>query len=110
MIEIITAVVSGLLAGGLTPFLFFRQERNAKNIDNEAKQSEEWKKLYEETKAELQERDVKIDALYDKIHGYRDECEDLSKQLTSLEVENTRCKLLMCEVPSCPRRQPQTGY
>lgn len=110
MIEIVTAIVSGLLAGGLTPFLFFRQERNSKDIENEAKQSEEWKKLYEETKEELKERDAKIDALYAQIHEQRDTEADMAKHITEVEVENTKCKMMMCEVPSCPNRRPQTGY
>lgn len=110
MIEIVTAIASGILAGGLTPFLFFRQDRNSKEIDNEAKQSEEWKKLYEETKEELNERDAKIDELYQQIHNQRDTEAEMAKHITEIEVENTKCKLLMCEVPSCPKRQPQTGY
>lgn len=110
MIEIVAAIISGILAGGLTPFLFFRQDRNSKEIDNEAKQSEEWKKLYEETKEELDERDAKIDELYQQIHNQRDTEAEMAKHITEIEVENTKCKLLMCEVPSCPKRQPQTGY
>lgn len=110
MIEVIVAIVSGLLAGGLTPFLFFKQDRNSREIENEAKQSEEWKKLYAETKEELKERDEKIDALYTQIHTQRDNEAAMAKHITEIEVENTKCKMLMCEVPSCPKRQPQTGY
>lgn len=110
MIEIILAVVSGLFAGGISPFLFFKQEKTAKSLENEARVSEEWKKLYNEECAERKERDVKIDQLYVEISKHRDEKSDMAKRITELEVENTRLKLLMCEIPSCPKRKPQTGY
>lgn len=66
MIEIIVAIVSGVLAGGLSPFLFLRQNKDAKEIENESHQSEEWCKLYEEECKERKERDAKIDELYKK--------------------------------------------
>lgn len=110
MVEVIVAIISGLLAGGLSPILYFRQERNSKDIDNEAKQSEEWKKLYEETKDEIKEKDEKIDALYAVINEHIDNESLQAKRIADLEVEATRLKLLMCEVPSCMKRKPQTGY
>lgn len=110
MIEIIVAIVSGVLAGGLSPFLFLRQIKNAKDIENEPHQSEEWCKLYEEECQERKERDAKIDELYKAISAQRDKKASLAKRISELEVENTRLKLLMCEVPSCPNRKPQTGY
>ena len=33
MIEIIVAIVSGVLAGGLSPFLFLRQNKDANRIN-----------------------------------------------------------------------------
>ena len=36
MIEIIVAIVSGVLAGGLSPFLFLRQNKDAIEIENES--------------------------------------------------------------------------
>lgn len=110
MIEIIVAIVSGVLAGGLSPFLFLRQNKDAKEIENESHQSEEWCKLYEEECKERKERDAKIDELYKEISVHRDAKGEMAKRISKLEVENTRLKLLMCEVPSCPKRKPQTGY
>lgn len=109
-VSIAVAVISGVLAGGVSPFLFFRQEKDARSLDNEAKTSAEWKKLYEEEREERKERDVKIDHLYEKINTLRDDKTELAKRIAELEVENTRLKLLTCEIPSCPKRKPQTGY
>ena len=110
MIEIILAVISGLFAGGISPLLFFRQEKTSKSLENESKLSEEWIKLYNEECNERKERDAKIDQLYLDINKHMDEKSEMAKRITELEVENTRLKLLMCEVPSCPKRKPQTGY
>lgn len=110
MIEIIVAIVSGVLAGGLSPFLFFRQNKVAKEIENDAHQSEEWRKLYEEECTERKERDAKIDELYVAIGKQRDLKAELAKRISELEVENTKLKLMMCEVPSCINRRPKTGY
>lgn len=109
-VSIAVAVISGVLAGGVSPFLFFKQEKAARSLDNEAKTSAEWKQLYEEERGERKERDVKIDHLYEKINTLRDEKTEQAKLIAELEVENTRLKLLTCKIPSCPKRQPQTGY
>jgi hypothetical protein len=110
MWETIITALATCIAGNLAMFFFFPQERKAKNLENEAKQSEEWKKLYEETHEELQSRDTKIDELYAEISRHRDEKAKQAIRITELEVENTKLKLLKCEVPSCPNRQPPTGY
>lgn len=121
MIEIIiTAVVSIFTTLGGT-FLFFPQIRTSKILENEAKQSEEWHKLYVEEK-ERREEDRKqwenerisyesrITSLYQRIAEVRDEKADIRKKNTELEVENTRLKLLKCELPSCLNRKPPTGF
>ena len=56
---IITGIV-GCVCGNIAVFLFLPQIKKAKNIENEAKQSEEWKKLYIEAHQEITEKDRKI--------------------------------------------------
>lgn len=118
--EIIAAII-GLIGGNLSALLFFPQMRRSKSLENEAKQSEEWKKLYIEEKerreadqkaweAERIEYDQKVDNLYQRISVHRDEKAEMTKTNTKLEVENTRLCLLKCEVPACPNRKPPTGY
>ncbi|MDR1090102.1 MAG: hypothetical protein LBL79_03425 [Prevotella sp.] len=69
---ILIAGVIGVISGNFTAFIFFPQMRKTKNIENEAKQSEEWQKLYKEAKSEIQEKDSKIGSLYLKIGEHRD--------------------------------------
>lgn len=112
--EWINVIVSGAAAiigalGGGSLFLV-RQNKTAKKIENEAAQSAEWRKLYEEMKLEAKERDGKIDRLYDEMKGHRDEKNAMAKRITELESENTKGRIYRCEVAGCPRRQPPTGY
>ena len=117
IVETIVTGVIGIVAGSVGTFVFFPQEKKAKDIENESKQSEEWKKLYEETHSELQQKDAiiekkdeKIDALYVEITKHRDEKAQQSIVIAELQVENTKLKLLKCDRPSCQNRQPPTGY
>lgn len=110
MLETIIVAVISLIAGGLSSFLFFPQLKREKNIENESKQSDEWKKLYEEEKAMLAECNAKIDTLYETISNQRDAKADLANANAELRVENTRLCLLKCEVPGCAQRTPPTGF
>lgn len=110
MIETVVTAIVGCIAGNIMMFLFLPQEKKAKNLENEAKQSEEWKKLYEEAHAESRAKDEKIDSLYAEITKHRDEKAEKSVRIAELEVENAKLRILKCEVPSCPNRKPPTGY
>jgi gas vesicle protein len=106
---LITGII-GVISGNVTAFLFFPQARRMKQIENEAKQSEEWRKLYEEGKLEIKELNNKIDSLYDVIEQRR-ECEEkLRTEKEELGLEHMKLKMLKCEVPSCPKRVPPTGF
>ena len=109
-LEIIISAIIGIVGGSVSTFMFFPQIRKNKNIENEAKQSEEWRKLYEEAKSEIKEKDLKIDSLYLKIEEHRDAKVELHKENKTLVVENTRLQILKCEVPLCPKRTPPTGF
>lgn len=110
MIETIIAGIIGCITGNITMFLLLPQERKAKNIENDAKQSAEWQKLYEESREESKELNLKIDSLYTLITKHRDEKAELSKQKAELEVELTKLRFLKCDVPNCVNRKPPTGY
>jgi septal ring factor EnvC (AmiA/AmiB activator) len=109
MTEIIIAII-GVVTGNLTMFLFFPQMRKSKIIENDARQSEEWKKLYDETHAEVKEKEAQINELYQDITTHRNEKAELRVQVAELQVENAKLKLLKCELPKCPNRKPPTGY
>ena len=107
---IISAVVSLVGAFGGATLLFYRQNKVSKELDNEAKQSDEWRKLYEMEKDEVNDLNKKIDTLYDEIRKHRDEKNTMAKRITELEIDNTKSQIYRCEVAGCARRQPPTGY
>lgn len=121
MIEVVLSSVVSLVLGIGSTVLFFPQTRREKNLQNEAKQAEEWRKLYEEERKardedqkdwhdERNRLDAKIDDLYIQINHHRDEKATIIKRNTTLEVENTRLSMLKCEVVNCPNRKPPTGF
>lgn len=117
MLEIIVTGVVGIISGNIMMFLLFPQKRKSENlkneaqdIENEVKQSEEWRKLYNKSQEENKELNIKIDSLYGTIATHRDENTQLRIENTKLMVENTKLELLKCNKPSCPHRQPPTGY
>ncbi len=105
---IVAAIVglAGAFGGG--SIIYARQTRRLKEIENEAKQSDEWRKLYEEMKAEAKERDRKIDVLYEEISKHRDAKADLRKELATLETEVAKMRFLKCEKLYCSDRVPPT--
>lgn len=102
ILSIATLIIGG---GGL---LYYKQNKLAKELENEAKQSEEWRKLYEEMKAEAKERDAKIDDLYTQIKAHRDEKAELRTTIADLQVKVTSLKYTKCEKLYCAERVPPT--
>lgn len=110
-LSIVTSSIAAVLGAlGSGSIFLVRQNKTAKKIENEAAQSEEWRKLYDEVKAELHERDGKIDRIYDEKKELRNELHELARHITELEVELTKSKIYRCEVPGCAQRQPPTGF
>jgi chromosome segregation ATPase len=120
MVEVLVAIV-GIVAGNLSALMFFPQMRRTKVLENASKECEEWKKLYstlkdelktekEEHVAEIKRKDEKIDSLYAAISKHRDDKSDLCQRVAELEVENTKLKILKCEIAGCLKRTPPTGY
>lgn len=110
MLEQIIIAVVGMVCGNIMMFLMLPQERKSKDLANEATQSEEWQKLYKEENAQKEKLDTKIDSLYEELSEIRNENTSLHEQITEIKIENTKLKMLKCEKPACPHRQPPTGY
>lgn len=105
---IVAAIVGLLSAFGGGSIIYARQTRRLKEIENEAKQSDEWRKLYEEMKKEAAERDRKIDDLYNEISKHRDEKGVMRKEIAKLEVQVAQLRYTKCEKLYCADRVPPT--
>lgn len=96
---IISAIVSLVGAFGGASLLFWRQEKRAKEIQNEASAAQTWRELFERTDKEREERDEKIEALYK-------ERAELKDKNAALKAENMRLQWFRCTRNDCADRQP----
>ena len=103
MASAFSAIVGAIGSGSI---FYVRQNKIAKKIENEASQSSEWRKLYDEMKGELQSKDNKIDELYDERKKYDADIADLRKRITDLEIMLKSERIYRCEVTGCKNRKP----
>lgn len=114
---IITSIVSCLTGGSLSAIFFYPQMKKGREIDNDIKIADQLRQIVGHEEEQIGKLEAKVDQLetekdllHSEINRHRDEKVLLRERNVELEVENTRLKLLKCEVPACPRRKPPTGY
>lgn len=96
--SIIASAVTGLLTW-LGTFIFYRQKRDGMDIANEAQRSQEWRKLYEESKRDSDDKDKKIDELRRQIN-------ELNRRMNDMDRIIQINSIYRCEVMSCNKRRP----
>lgn len=100
---IIIAAVSALISGGgIAGVVFFRENKRAKQLENEATASSQWRELYEKSEAKVESQSLKIDALYKENNRLRDENNSLTTQRAVLASYK-------CETIGCVERRPPFG-
>ena len=102
--SIIMTLIGTILGGG--GVLFWKQDKRAKELENEAKQSEEWRKLYERSEQDSKDKDAKIDSLYEEKKELRERYEQKSEECNKLKLEKQRLEFQKCEVFECLKRVP----
>ena len=109
--EIISALTTllGILLGG-GGVLFWKQDKRAKEIENEAKQSDEWRKLYERSEQDSRDKSDKIDRLYDEKKELRERFETLMAECAELKIQNKELEYQKCERFECLKRCPPRFY
>lgn len=110
MTVIVSALSALLGALGGSGLLYFRQNRKLKEIEVEAKQSEEWKKLYETSDTDSREKDHKIDALYSERQGLLERLIEKERVIASKDIEMERLSFARCDVNECRKRKPPRRY
>lgn len=106
-IHIISGVL-GLLGLGGCGILFYRQERQKKELDNASTAiqnasatNEEWIKLY---KTALEE----VSAYREEVKAQRDAKIELRNQCADYRVKNEHLTQWKCERTNCLKRRPQS--
>ncbi|MEG1759512.1 MAG: hypothetical protein RSB23_06260 [Alistipes sp.] len=100
---IIVAIVSALLtSGGLASIFFFRENKRAKQLENETTASAQWRELYDKSEAKVDSQTLKIDAMYKENNYLRD-------QNNNITTQNAVLKMYKCEFLACTNRKPPFG-
>ena len=96
-----------------------REEAEAKSAEVATVKAaaEAWKELAEERQEANHEKDARIaeltgivDARYVDIGEWRDKYNHSQEENAQLRVENTKLMMTKCIKPSCPDREPPTGF
>ena len=107
----IVALLGGIggLGGICSIFLFYRENKHAKQLENEHTANTEWQELvkdYKKQVADLQqiidEKDQKIDTQYKEMGELRKRNDKLSSTVAALHI-------LRCKVVGCAKREPPLG-
>lgn len=101
------SIVSALGGGGI---IYYRQTRRMKEADVDAKQSEEWKKLYEKLDADSRAKDQKIDTLLAERQQMHNQLVERDRTIAIKEIQIERLKFARCDTTGCRRRRPPREY
>ena len=114
MIELITQNIDTLLAfitgGGLTSIFAFGANRRKVNAEAREKEIDNLNSLTNFFEKRIQERDLKVDALYIELRKEQEAKLDLIEKLNKQEL---RCEILeikKCEKRGCADRLPPSDY
>lgn len=121
VITIITGLF-GLISGG--SILYYRQDRKLKEVEakrqeaelvsaqklaraeRDERQSQEWKRLYDESKEDSREKLEQIKALTDDRDNWRMECANRDVLIVQKEMEIQRLTFYKCDLLECTNRRP----
>jgi hypothetical protein len=95
--EYVITIIGGVVNAVVTlagVFLYHRQTAAAKEIDNEAKRSEEWRKLYEESKADSERKETVITDLRHQLH--QEEVARFKAEKDRVRLDSARCDNFWC--------------
>lgn len=102
-ISILNLLVGLVTGGGMGMFLYYRQNKHTKELENDKMASEQWHELFDD---EHQRNSV----LHDRIKVLRDENEKLKDEANVFHVENAHLQLTRCQVNGCDKRQPPRDW
>lgn len=97
--SLFTALLTG---GGIGGIFMFKENRRAKQIENDQSAAAEWKDLYEKMEKKAEDTGRKLDEAYAVIFNLRNEAADTGKRLVQAE-------LLRCKKTPCIDRDPPLG-
>lgn len=93
-------ILTGILGSGcIGSIFFFRENRKAKQIENEKNAADVWQELFERSEARCANLSERLDALYKENAKFRDENNALTTRNAVLELQK-------CLRNGCASREP----
>ena len=100
---IITALASTLIGGGgIWSIFYIGETKRVKRLEADASAAMEWQKLAERKLGMIEQKDKKIEELYQMIAELRQDKDNLSSEVAVLRVYK-------CECIGCEQRKPPFG-
>lgn len=100
---VLTGLISALISGGgLMGVFYMKENKKAKQLENESTASSQWMELYEKSAQKNEKLQTKLDASYKENSMLRDTNNNLTTQ-------NAVLKVYKCESISCNNRKPPFG-
>lgn len=97
---ILQTFLSGALGSGLfVSLLFFRENKRAKQLENEVVAASQWRELFEKESEKNVDLNQKIDKLFKELGDIRTRNDMLSSRIAVLQI-------LRCKKISCTDREP----
>jgi hypothetical protein len=100
---VLTGLISALISGGgLMGVFYMKENKKAKQLENESTASSQWRELFEKSEHKNETLQTKLDASYKENTMLRDTNNNLTTQ-------NAVLKVYKCESISCNNRKPPFG-
>lgn len=104
---IITAALTALIPSGLVgTFVFYKENKRGKQLENESKVIEEWKGITDMYKKRCDELKATVDSKNAKIEELYSEGASMRERLDKLSSKNAVLEIFKCKEISCGNRKP----
>lgn len=110
IVGIIGTVLGGVdLVALISLMLFYKPNKQSKDIDNDVKASDNLQKLVSTLENQIEIKDNKIKEQENKIDSLIKDCFDKDKQISELQIQNAYNCFWKCDVKGCINREPPNG-
>lgn len=107
IVSAVCSIIGALGGGGI---IYYRQTKHMKEAEVDAKQSEEWRKLFEQSDEDSRKKDKKIDGLYEERQNLYNKLLEKDRIIARRDIDLERLNFARCYVNGCKRRQPPRDY
>ena len=105
--DILAGLIAAIFSSGVfLSLLYYRENKKAKQIENEKSIVDEWQGIAAERKSRCDELKSSLDHKDNKIEELYKENAELRKRNDGLSSANTALSILKCKEVSCTKREP----